>query len=101
MTLTKYKFVQGGVVCGSAIQIDEGIYAGVVFTYGIVGIDERTNDCHLYFDYLVLDKEEIVEDHDDFKEVIGDILVDVLENHAEEYEYGDNRNDHTSQSDSE
>ena len=26
----------------------------------------------------------IVEDHDDFKEVIGDILVDVLENHSTE-----------------
>ena len=50
--------------------------------------------------YLIKNWQEI-EDHDDFKEVIGDILVDVLENHAEEYEYGDNRNDHTSQSDSE
>ena len=99
--MMKYKFVQGKNTGENALQIDEGIYAGVVFTYGKVGIDERTNDCHLYFDYLVLDKEEIVEDHDDFKEVIGDILVDVLENHAEEYEYGDNRNDHTSQSDSE
>ena len=101
MSVTEYKFVEGKKTGVYAIQIDEGTYAGVVFTYGKVGIDERTNDCRLYFDYLVLDKDEIVEDHDDFKEVIGDILVDVLENHAEEYEYGDNRNDHTSQSDSE
>ena len=101
MSVIKYKFVEGKKTGESAIQIDEGIYAGVVFTYGKVGIDERTNDCHLYFDYLVLDKDEIVEDHDDFKEVIGDILVDVLENHSTEIGYGDNRNDHSEESDSE
>ena len=101
MQLMKYKFVKGKNTGESAIQIDEGKYTDVVFTYGKVGFNELENECRLYFDYLVLDKEEIVEDHDDFKEVIGDILVDVLENHAEEYEYGDNRNDHTSQSDSE
>ena len=101
MSVIKYKFVEGKKTGESAIQIDEGIYSGVVFTYGKVGIDERTNDCHLYFDYLVLDKDEIVEDHDDFKEVIGDILVDVLENHSTEIGYGDNRNDHSEESDSE
>ena len=84
MSVMKYKFVEGKKTGESAIQIDEGKYADVVFIYGKVGFNERTNDCHLYFDYLVLDKDEIVEDHDDFKEVIGDILVDVLENHAEE-----------------
>ena len=49
----------------------------------------------------MLDKDEIVEDHDDFKEVIGDILVDVLENHSTEIGYGDDRNDHSEESDSE
>ena len=99
--MMKYKFVQGKNTGETAVQIDEGKYTDVVYTYGKVGLTELQNECRLYFDYLVLDKDEIVEDHDDFKEVIGDILVDVLENHAEEYEYGDNRNDHTSQSDSE
>ena len=99
--MMKYKFVQGKNTGESAVQIDEGSYTGVVFTYGKVGLTELENECRLYFDYLVLDKDEIVEDHDDFKEVIGDILVDVLENHAEEYEYGDNRNDHSEESDSE
>ena len=99
--MMKYKFVQGKNTGETAVQIDEGKYTDVVYTYGKVGIDERTNDCHLYFDYLVLDKEEIVEDHDDFKEVIGDILVDFLENHSTEIGYGDNRNDHSEESDSE
>jgi len=96
----KYKFVVGEKSDETALQIDEGKYNEVVFTFGKVGIDERTNDCRLYFDYFVLDNEDKVEDNDEFKEVIGDILVDVLENHAEVVGYGDNRDDNSSQSDS-
>ena len=56
----------------------------------------------MYFDYFLLDKDEIVEDHDDFKGGhVGDILVDVLENHPSEIGYGNDRNDHTEESDSE
>ena len=96
----KYKFVVGQKSEETAIQIDEGKYDEVVFTFGKVGIDERTNDCRLYFDYFLLDNEDKVEDNDEFKEVIGDILVDILETHAEVVDYGDNRDDHSSQSDS-
>ena len=42
------------------------------------------------------------EDNDDFKEVIGDILVELLENHLEEGGFdGDNGNHHLEESDSE
>tara|TARA_R100001463_G_scaffold87343_1_gene142012 strand:- start:267 stop:569 length:303 start_codon:yes stop_codon:yes gene_type:complete len=99
--MMKYKFVEGKNTGEHAIQIDEGKYADVVYVYGKVGIDERTNDCRLYFDYNILDNSEVVEDDDDFKEVIGDILVDLLENHLEEGDIdGDSRNDHSEKSDS-
>ena len=96
----KYKFVVGKKSEETALQIDEGKYNEVVFTFGKGGIDERTNDRRLFFDYFILDNEDKVEDNDEFKEVIGDILVDVLENHAEVVGYGDNRDDNSSQSDS-
>ena len=99
--MMKYKFVQGKDTGETAVQIDEGKYTDVVYTYGKVGLDEREGECRLYFDYFLLDKDDNVEDHDDFKEVIGDILVDVLENHSTEIGYGDNRNDHSEKSDSE
>ena len=58
--------------------------------------------CRLYFDYFVLENEEVVEDNDDFKEVIGDILVELLEHHTEEGGFdGDNGNHHPEESDSE
>jgi len=99
--MVKYKFVEGQNTGENAIQIDEGKYTDVVYKYGKVGIDERTNDCRLFFDYFVLDNAEAIEDDDDFKEVIGDILVDLMENHIEEGDLdGDNRNDHSEKSDS-
>ena len=55
----------------------------------------------MYFDYYLLENGDQVEDENKFKEVVGDILVDILENHPSEIGYGNDRDDHTSESDSE
>tara|TARA_R100000234_G_scaffold90420_1_gene58697 strand:- start:3669 stop:3974 length:306 start_codon:yes stop_codon:yes gene_type:complete len=99
---TKYTIVEGKNSAAAAIRIDEGKYKDVILNYGKVGFDEREGECRLYFDYFVLENEEAVEDNDDFKEVIGDILVELLENHLEEGGFdGDNGNHHLEESDSE
>ena len=99
---TKYTIVEGKNSAAAAIRIDEGKYKDVVVKYGRVGFDEKESECRLYFDYFVLENEEVVEDNDDFKEVIGDILVELLENHLEEGGFdGDDGNHHLEESDSE
>ncbi len=94
----KYKFVQGATTQESAIRIDEGKYKDVILTYGKVGFHETDNECRLQFDYYIVDNAERDIDDDEFKEVAGDILVDVLENHTEEFEYGNDRDNHSEES---
>jgi|TARA_E500000305_G_C3957066_1_gene205126 hypothetical protein len=96
----KYKFVQGATTQESAIKIDEGKYKDVILTYGKVGLHETDNECRLQFDYYVVENSERVTDDAEFKEVAGDILVDILENHTEEFEYGNDRDNNSEESDS-
>ena len=85
----------------TAIRIDDGDYKNVVLAFGKVGFNELEEECRLYFDYYLLENGDQVEDENKFKEVVGDILVDILENHPSEIGYGNDRDDHTSESDSE
>ena len=93
-----YKFVVGGKSQESAIKVDEGKYEDVVFTFGKVGFHEAEGECRLQFDYYILDNAERVDDDDEFKEVAGDILVDILENHPSEIGYGNDRDDNSEES---
>ena len=83
-----YKFVQGASTQESAIRIDEGKYKDVILTFGKVGFHETDKECRLQFDYYIIDNAEQVIDDNEFKEVAGDILVDILENHPAEIGYG-------------
>ena len=96
-----YKFVVGNKSQESAIKVDEGKYEDVVFTFGKVGFHEAEGECRLQFDYYILDNAERVDDDDKFKEVAGDILVDILENHPSEIGYGNDRDNNSEESDSE
>ena len=82
----------------TAIRIDEVKYENVVLIFGRVGFNEIEEECRLYFDYYLLENGDQVEDENDFKEVAGDILVDILENHPAEIGYGNDRDDNTEES---
>ena len=49
----------------------------------------------MYFDYYLLENSDQVKDENDFKEVAGDILVDILENHSSEIGYGNDRDNNS------
>lgn len=80
----KYDYVEDkddtGLEC---VKIMEGKYEGLVYQYGTVSFheDEENDIASVSFDYRIV---EDVEDKDDneLKEVLGNILVDILEEHV-------------------
>ena len=98
MNPVKYEFVDGAKSERAAIKISEGNYADLIFAFLKVGLNEIGNECRLYFDYLLIENRELVVNEDEFKEVAGDILVDILENHPSEIGYGNDRDNHSEES---
>ena len=98
MNPVKYEFVDGAKSEKAAIKISEGAYTDLIFAFLKVGLNEIDKECRLYFDYLLIENRELVQDEDDFKEVAGDILVDILENHPAEIGYGNDRDNHSEES---
>lgn len=61
------------------IVLKDGKYEGVVFTYGRVKIDEKDGECHLSFEYDVLESPfgDLTKD-ENFKNTLGDLLVSMI-----------------------
>ena len=66
------------------IGIRKGKFEGVVYKYGKVSLGEETKDGNLpfRFEYDIVDNNELPQEYfkDDFFELIGDILVDIITN---------------------
>lgn len=85
-----------------AVQLTDGKYDGLVYAYGKVDFVEADQEgATLSFEYDVLEPIEIdVEnltgkDYEEFKSLLGDILVELIE---ESLEYHENRNDNPEES---
>ena len=61
------------------IVLKDGEYKGVIFTYGKVKIDEKDDECHLSFEYDVLESPfgDLTKD-ENFKNTLGDLLVSMI-----------------------
>jgi|TARA_Y100000034_G_scaffold135382_1_gene207098 hypothetical protein len=69
------------------IKIIEGKYNGFVYQYGQVSINEEDDESQasLNFNYRIIEDVDD-SDADELQTILGDILVDILENHVEETE---------------
>ena len=87
-THTKYEYVEDAndkeLEC---IKIIEGKYAGFVYQYGQVSINEDEEDIQasLNFNYRIVEGVDD-SDADELQTILGAILVDILEKHVEETE---------------
>ena len=66
---------------------EAGRYQGVIYKYGRVSVAEEENpdgSLNLQFDYGIVDNNGHKEEYfrDDFKNLIGDILVDIIDKEA-------------------
>jgi hypothetical protein len=87
-----------------AVMLSEGKYEGLVYKYGKIDFHESDDQevASLSFEYDVLEPIDIDvenltgEDYEEFKTMIGDILVELIE---ASIDYHENRNDDTEASD--
>ena len=93
-----YTFVSKGGDDWASVMIKDGKYEGIIYQYGKVSVPEEENDdgnMPLSFKYNILDynghTKESLEETQDFANVLGDILVEILDEQLAEgnLEYAD------------
>jgi|688.fasta_scaffold421245_2 hypothetical protein len=82
------------------LKIQEGKYAGVIYQYDVVKFEEKEQDGedvgYLNFNTIMIENphgESILEE-EDFKNTVGDILVEIIKSYVEE-QHDKNRIDDT------
>jgi len=95
----KYKYVQNKNAKWQAIGLtkEAGFYQGVVYRYGKVTPVEEKDRLRLQFDWEILDSNGLGKDYfkDDFFNLIGDILYDIMDEQLNDgnLQYVNNAND--------
>ena len=84
-----YNFVSRKGEDWASIVITGGRYSGIIYQYGRVSLNEQEDaegNLTLSFDYSIIDNYGISNDeiHDDFRNLLGDILVDVMDDQLKE-----------------
>ena len=78
------------------IRLLEGPYKGTIYKYGKVKFEEKNDFMHLLFAYYVLestvDKPRKLEKDEDFKNYIGNLLVNIMSANIDEEVYDENIN---------
>ena len=91
-----YVYVESKKQDQTCIGIKGGKYAGVVYKYGNVSLGEETKDGNMPFKFKfdIIDNNAIPKEDfkEDFMNLIGDILVDIIEEQNAE---SDNRKDNS------
>ena len=90
-TNRRYAFAQKEGEDHTCIKLTEGQFADVIYKYGKVSIpneDELNSegDLPFRFQYVIVDNNEYPEKYfkEDFRNLIGDILVDIIDDKANE-----------------
>ena len=84
--MVKYTYVTHELATeNQAIKILDGEYKNKIFTFGHVSFYEKDDEPYLKFDYTVIESDD--PKTEDFVNVLGDIVVDILER-----EFKDNAN---------
>ena len=93
-----YTFASRGKEQWASIMITKDKYEGIIYQYGKVSVAESEDDngnMPLSFKYNILDynghNQEDLESSDDFRNTLGDILVEILDEQLEanNLEYND------------
>ena len=64
------------------VEITSGNYSGVVYSYGMVGLDETIGLPQLRFNYMILHSgqhtKEALQNDQNFVKIMGDILTEII-----------------------
>ena len=93
----KFVYVESRSQDQTCIGIKGGKFAGVVYKYGKVSFGEENDDGHLplKFEFDILDNNLIPKEEfgEDWSDLIGDILVDIIDEQEGNKIESDNRED--------
>ena len=85
------------------IKLINGVYKDTVFKYGKVKFEEKNDQMYLLFAYDVLEstvsKPKKLEKDADFKNYIGDLLVEIMSSNLEQEIIDETGTDNTEESD--
>ena len=84
--MLEYTYVKHPSATNQAIKIKTNEYKDVVFTFGQVSFYEVEDTPHIKFDYDVLEGED--PKSEDFINLLGDIVVDILQREFESNKEG-------------
>jgi len=93
-----YTFVSKGDDDWASVMIKDGKYEGIIYQYGKVSVaesEDENGNMPLSFNYNIIDhsghNQEDLESSVEFKNTLGDILVEILDEQleAENLEYND------------
>jgi hypothetical protein len=64
----------------TALQLTEGEFSGIIFSYGKVSFDEdyENEKLKVNFDYEIHDDKGLVYNKDEFKKELGDFLMELI-----------------------
>lgn len=65
----------------ASIKLLDGEYEGTTYMYGNVNFEEKDDELYMSFNYEILDSDldkTILENDEDFKQYIGDILSSIM-----------------------
>ena len=89
--MTEYSWVSREGDKQASLRISEGKFEGVVYSYGkvVLPVEQKRNDegdLPFKFEYSILDNANIDREEfgEDFFKIIGDILVDIIDEQLQE-----------------
>jgi len=78
----EYKFTESPYDDATWVEITSGVYSGVVFSYGMVSLDQDSYLPQLKFNYNILQSGKHTIDSltndDEFVTIMGDILTEII-----------------------
>jgi hypothetical protein len=75
----KYNIVNNNGSEHALIEIAEGKFSGIALQYGVINVQELNESLVLNFNYDIVKGEVSDADREQFNQVVGDILVKLLE----------------------
>lgn len=81
-TKIEYRFTESPYDDATWVEITSGVYSGVVFSYGMVSLNQDSYLPQLSFNYNVLQAGnhtlESLTNNDEFVTIMGDILTEII-----------------------
>ncbi len=75
----KYNIIENDSDGNAHLELAEGRFKGIAIQYGVIRLEEKENNLLLNFDYEVVNGTLLESEKEEFHNVVGNLLVQLLE----------------------